>query len=142
MESPELYKEDKSEGFGIGKHKKNGPKNEPFKYFVKRVANKTGFRRVDVEVVLKCLTEVFEECLVESYEVPDKKFFFGPIEIVGKKYNKNCEWKNPQTGEIVKIRPHVVPTVRLRPFWRDSFSVTRAERRKSMGYDINGEPLD
>lgn len=140
MESQKLKGND-SKIYGGGRQKTHDYPQGGILYHVNRVANITGYRRSDVEIVLKCLAQVFDECLVEVAESPNKAFIFGPIEIFGRKVNKNGYWKNPKTGELVKLVPHVKPAVKLRSKWREAFTNQQALKRKELNIDINGEPL-
>lgn len=110
-------------------------------YYITRVASITGYRKADVESVLKCLANVFDECLVEVTEDGNKGFNFGPIEIYSKNLTRDDYWKNPKTGEIVKRVPRVVPAVRLRPRWKETFSTSQIKRREELKIDINGQHL-
>lgn len=139
MESQKLNN-DKIEGFGVGRKKTKNYPPGGIQYFIDRVSNITGYRKTDVGVVLKCLTQVLDECVVEVSEDETRAFNFGSIEIYGKMI-KRTEWTNPRTGEIVELTPYIRPSVRLRSKWRQVFSNVQVRKRKELNIDINGEPL-
>lgn len=140
MESQKLKNND-SKNYGKGRSKIRNYPQGGILYHVNRVANITGYTKTDVEVVLKCLAQVFDECLVEVSEDASKAFIFGPIEIYGKEMKRDGYWKNPNTGELVKLIPHTKPAVRIRPKWSDVFGNGQVKKRKELNIDINGEPL-
>lgn len=140
MESQKL-KNNGSKSYGTGRNKTHNYQPGGIQYYINRISNITGYRKSDVEVVIKCFAKVLDECLIEVIEDNKKAFTFGPIEIYGKNITRTDYWKNPNTGELVKLIPHVVPAVKIRPKWKESFSTRQNQKRKELNIDINGEPL-
>ncbi|NPV89884.1 MAG: HU family DNA-binding protein [Firmicutes bacterium] len=78
------------------------------KDLIKKMAEKTGFKKKDVELVLKTFTETVGESLASGDKV--QLTGFGTF---GVRDSKPRVGRNPQTGEKIKIKARKSPYLRV-----------------------------
>lgn len=110
------------------------------KYFINRIANITGYSKKDIKIVMDCLVDTLENCVIDVYEDPELRYTFGPFEIYCKKVNRKTPWINPKSGEVMVIVPYLSPSVKIRERFKDVFTTMRRKEREEKGLDFDGTP--